>query len=235
MRKRIYWALLISVSALFLSGCAANQTPSKNTTQSDSPSNNSEKETKPVMQTESESPSTPQTQPETQSESPSDSHSVSQTQAETNFETESPVSNGATLYIGYDGSFQEYDLECGDNASPETLIQGIADLTEWDLSLADSVTTGKGGMTVCFSSQSSLFTGPPEVQKEEFFVYDLSQLASTILGSIQTTLQNYYIDPSLGDPSNLDIYFCTENDQPIVLESLGVTIPIDQPYSGSLY
>lgn len=213
MRKRIYWALLISVSALFLSGCAANQTPSKNTTQSDSPSNNSEKETKPVMQTESESPSTPQTQPE----------------------TESPVSNGATLYIGYDGSFQEYDLECGDNASPETLIQGIADLTGWDLSLADSVTTGKGGMTVCFSSQSSLFTGPPEVQKEEFFVYDLSQLASTILGSIQTTLQNYYIDPSLGDPSNLDIYFCTENDQPIVLESLGVTIPIDQPYSGSLY
>ena len=279
MKKRIYWALLISVSSLFLSGCAANQTPSKNTTQSDSPSNPSEKETTTVIPTESETKSAPQTQPETQSktqstpqtqpetqsetqsvpqtqpemqsetqsvpqtqpETQSETQSVFQTQSEANFETElsvqteSPVSNSATLYIGYNGSFQEYDFECGDQASPETLIQGIADLTGWDLSLADSVTTGKGGMTVCFSSQSSLFTGPPEVQKEEFFVYDLSQLASTILGSIQTTLQNYYIDPSLGDPSNFDIYFCAENDQPIVLESLGVTIPIDQPYSGSLY
>ena len=247
MKKRIYWALLISVSSLFLSGCAANQTPSKNTTQSDSPSNPSEKETTTVIPTESETKSAPQTQPETQSKTQStpqtqpETQSVFQTQSEANFETElsvqteSPVSNSATLYIGYNGSFQEYDFECGNQASPETLIQGIADLTGWDLSLADSVTTGKGGMTVCFSSQSSLFTGPPEVQKEEFFVYDLSQLASTILGSIQTTLQNYYIDPSLGDPSNFDIYFCAENDQPIVLESLGVTIPIDQPYSGSLY
>ena len=147
-------------------------------------------------------------------------------------ESETPITGGATLYIGSNGSFREYHLDCGESATPDELIEGIADLTGWDLTLVDPVSTGKGGMTVCFSSQCALFTGPPEPQKEEFHMYSAEQLAATILDSIQATLQNYYIDPSLGDPSNLDIYYCMEDNQPLTLSNLGITIPMDQPYSG---
>lgn len=33
--------------------------------------------------------------------------------------------------------------------TPEKLIQGIADLTGWNLTLAEAVISGKGGMNVC--------------------------------------------------------------------------------------
>ena len=73
--------------------------------------------------------------------------------------------------------------------APEKLIQGIADLTGWDLTLAEEVTSGKGGMSVCLADTSSLFIGPPSPQKDEFHMYDAEQLAETILDSIQKTLQ----------------------------------------------
>ena len=59
-------------------------------------------------------------------------------------------------------------------------------------------------MSVCLSSESSLFTGPPDPQKEEFHMYDAGQLAETILDSIQKTLQKgFVLEP--GDPDALDI------------------------------
>ena len=67
-------------------------------------------------------------------------------------------------------------------------------------------------------------------QKEEFFVYDNVQLTQTILDSIQRTLQYNFIDPELGDPSNLDVYFCLEGGD-ISLEG-GAFVPHTQPYQG---
>ena len=208
MKKRIYSTFLIAACSLTLFGCTtSNSTHQTNSSQLETSNN--------------------------ETVSASEPSSVSNLTSPTYPSTESPAaSEGATLYIGSNGSFQEYHLDCEANASPDELIQGIADLTGWDLSLADSVSTGKGGMTVCFSSQSALFTGPPEVQKDEFHMYSAEQLVVTILDSIQATLQNYYIDPSLGDPSNLDIYYCMDDNQPIILDHLGITIPMDQPYSG---
>ena len=72
-------------------------------------------------------------------------------------------------------------------------------------------------MTVSFSKECALFTGPPQQQKEEFHMYDAEQLDRTILDSIQKTLQNNTIDSSLGDPSNLDIYYCMEGDKALEL------------------
>lgn len=136
----------------------------------------------------------------------------------------------ATLYIGTRaGGFAEHPMTYEGELSPELLIQGIADLTGWDLTLAEPVISGKGGMSVCLSGESSLFTGPPDPQKEEFHVYDSGQLAETILDSIQKTLQEGFTLEG-GDPDALDIWYYMEGDQPLELPGLGLSWPIDRPY-----
>lgn len=138
----------------------------------------------------------------------------------------------AQLYIGSNGNFKEYPLEYEGELTPDKLIEGIAQLTGWNLTLSEQVTTGKGGMTVSFSKQSAIYTGPPQQQKEEFHMFEVGQLVSTILDSIQHTLQYNFVDPTRGDPSKLDIYYCTEENQPLTIEALDITIPIEQPYQG---
>ena len=136
----------------------------------------------------------------------------------------------AVLYIGTKaGGFREYPLEHQGVLTPEELIQGIGDLTGWDLTLAEPVTDGKGGMSVCLAGSSALFQGPPEPQKDEFHVYSAEELAETILDSIQKTLQNYYvIDP--GDPDCLDIWYYLEGEKPLELPELGLSWPLEEPY-----
>lgn len=145
----------------------------------------------------------------------------------------------ATLYIGYSEyageatayseSFNTYEVELNGEMTPEKLIAGIAELTGWDLTLADDVTSGKGGMTVCFSGECSLFVGPPEPQVEAFFVFDAESLCKQILDSIKKTLQMNYTT-SDGDPDTLDIYYCMADDQPLTLDALGITWALDEPY-----
>lgn len=136
----------------------------------------------------------------------------------------------AVLYIGTKaGGFREYPLEHEGVLTPEELIQGIGDLTGWDLTLAEPVTDGKGGMSVCLAGSSALFQGPPEPQKDEFHVYSAEELAETILDSIQKTLQNYYVtDP--GDPDCLDIWYYLEGEKPLELPELGLSWPLEEPY-----
>ena len=136
----------------------------------------------------------------------------------------------ATLYIGTKaGGFTEYPMIYEGELTPEKLIQGIADLTGWDLTLAEEVISGKGGMSVCLSSESALFTGPPDPQKEEFHMYDVGQLAETILDSIQKTLQEgFTLEGS--NPDALDIWYYMEGEQPLKLPALDLSWPIDQPY-----
>lgn len=135
-----------------------------------------------------------------------------------------------TLYIGTKaGGFAEYAMTYEGELTPEALIQGIADLTGWDLTLAESVTSGKGGMGVCLSSESALFTGPPDPQKEEFRMYDVGQLAETILDSIQKTLQEGFTLEG-GSPDALDIWYYLEGERPLELPGLGLSWALDQPY-----
>lgn len=136
----------------------------------------------------------------------------------------------AVLYIGTKaGGFAEYPMAYAGELTPEALIQGIADLTGWDLTLAEPVISGKGGMSVCLSNASALFTGPPDPQKEEFHLYSADQLAETILDSIQKTLQKgFVLEP--GDPDTLDIWYYMEGEKPLELPDLGLSWSIDQPY-----
>lgn len=143
-----------------------------------------------------------------------------------------PPSNGQTaiLYIGTrSGGFKEYPMACEGELTPEMLIQGIADLTGWNLTLAEPVISGKGGISVCLSRESTLFTGPPDPQKEEFHMYDAEQLAETILDSIQKTLQTGFTGEG-GDPDALDIWYYMEGEQALELPLLELFWPIDQPY-----
>ncbi len=136
----------------------------------------------------------------------------------------------AMVYIGTKtNGFTEYPMTYDGELTPEKLIQGIADLTGWDLTLAEDVISGKGGMSVCLSSESALFTGPPDPQREQFFVYDAEQLAETILDSIQKTLQEGFTLEG-GDPDALDIWYYMEGEQPLELPALGLSWPSDQPY-----
>lgn len=148
-------------------------------------------------------------------------------------ETSENQSDG-TLYIGMNGNFKEYSFS--GEKTPDRLIEAIGDLTGWNLSLADAVTDGKGGMTVCFSKDCSIFTGPPQEQKEDFFAYDNISLTQMILDSIQKTLQENYVNrESGGDPSNLDIYFCVMSEgniSDIMIPENNITVPMDQPYQG---
>lgn len=135
----------------------------------------------------------------------------------------------ATLYIGMGGEFREYPVEYTGELTPLFLVSQISRLTGWNLDLADEITSGKGGMTVSFAETSALVVGPPDPQTPDFFVYDARQLVLTILDSIQHTLQYNFVDPELGDPSSLDIYFTLDGEAIVVPES-GETIDPYAPY-----
>ena len=106
----------------------------------------------------------------------------------------------------------------------------MASLTGWNLDLAEPIFSGKGGITVSFADTSALFAGPPEEQREEFYVYDALQLDQTILDSLKKTLQCWAVDPELGDPDQVEVWFCGADGGDLALPGTGVTIPAAQPY-----
>lgn len=167
-------------------------------------------------------------------ETPMPTASLEPTEAVTPVPTQSAAPSAgeqtATLYIGTkDAGFTEYPMTYEGELTPETMIQSIADLTGWDLTLAEPVISGKGGMSVCLSNESSLFQGPPDPQKDEFHMYSADQLAETILDSIQKTLQEGFTLEG-GDPDALDIWYYLEGEQPLELPGLDKSWPLDQPY-----
>lgn len=169
--------------------------------------------------------------PESSEAAPVDTPPAGDASPESPTEPDTPAEGQtATLYIGARASgFGEYPYAYEGALTPELLIQGIADLTGWNLTLAETVTTGRGGMSVCLSGESSLFTGPPDPQKEEFHMYDAGQLAETILDSIQKTLQMGFTG-ELGNPDALDIYYYMEGELPLELPNLGLSWPLEEPY-----
>lgn len=134
------------------------------------------------------------------------------------------------LYIGTEETgFGEYPLSLEGELTAEALISGIANLTGWRLTLAEPVTVGKGGMSICFTNDSALFVGPPDPQNPEFHMFDAAQLAQTILDSVKKTLQMNFTT-ELGNPDTIDIYYYAEGGVALVLDSIGKAWPIDQPY-----
>lgn len=192
--------------------------------------------------TQSGTQSTWDTQSKQQSSQSSSSGSQSQlpdqsmTQQSQTDGTQTDAARVVTLYIGTDDQFQQYQetyqgaLNDQGMVPPEGVIAQMAELTGWNLDLAGEITTGKGGITVPFGETCALFSGPPEVQKDEFHVYDSYQLDQTILDSVKKTLQNWAVVPGMGDPDSVDIYYCGPDGKDLVLINSGWTISSTQPY-----
>lgn len=122
----------------------------------------------------------------------------------------------------YEGELDEQGL-----VPAEAMIAGMAELTGWNLILADEITSGPGGMTKFFADTCSTFTGPPDPQKRGVPRPATWELAATILDSIQHTLQYNFVDPEKGEPSSLDIYYQDAAGESITIPGLDVTIPMD--------
>lgn len=142
-----------------------------------------------------------------------------------------------TLYVGTDGTFTSYpaaatDLDpAADSAGVvKHLLSEMSALTGWNLDAA-AVTVGKDGVTVAWADTCALYTGPAEPQKEGFHMYDANQLTYTLLDSVQRTIQCAF---SPANPDSLNVWFCAADGSALKLDNLGVTLPIDQPYSHSL-
>lgn len=195
--------------------------PTSQKDESPEPASQTDESMEPASQAEESMESASQMNESTESAPQPDEsmESVSQAEGQT-----------ATLYIGtMANGFTEYPMTYEGALTPDALIQGIADLTGWNLTLAEPVISGKGGMSVCLSNESALFTGPPEPQNENFFMFSQENLAETLLDSIQKTLQMGFTGEG-GNPDLLDIWYYMEGSMPLELPSLGLSWPIDQPY-----
>ena len=47
---------------------------------------------------------------------------------------------------------------------------------------------------------------------------------------MKKTLQCWAVDPELGDPDQVDVWFCGADGGDLALPGAGVTIPANQPY-----
>ena len=142
-----------------------------------------------------------------------------------------------TLYVGTDGTFTSYpaaatDLDpAADSAGVvKHLLSEMSALTGWNLDTGE-IYVGKDGVTVAWADTCALYTGPAEPQKEGFHMYDANQLAFTLLDSVKRTIQCAF---SPANPDSLNVWFCAADGSALKLDNLGVTLPIDQPYSHSL-
>ncbi len=135
------------------------------------------------------------------------------------------------LYIGMGDTFTEYSASVSAPVQPDDVIAAIGALTGWDCTLAKPVEQGDGFVKICFSQQSALFAGPPQVQKDEFHMYDASQMCLTLLDSVAHTLQANF---SGKDGQALAVYFVSENESSeLILEQAGLSIPQNEPYQVS--
>ena len=112
----------------------------------------------------------------------------------------------------------------------EDLLAQISQLTGWNLDTTD-ITVGKGGVTICWAQTSALFFFSFDPQKEEFHFYDSVQLTFTVLDSVQRTVQCAF---SPQNPEALDVWFCGPDGGSLVLDTLGATLPLEEPYSHDL-
>lgn len=131
------------------------------------------------------------------------------------------------LVIGSGDAAVKVDVE-EKITGPEDLIAAIASETGWNLK-CDSVKTENGKITIVFGSDSSLFTGPPEKQKDEYFVYDSDSLRASVLDSVAETLkQNLTVDGKTPE-----VYFTSADGGNMVFDTDGekVTVAGDKAYT----
>lgn len=99
-----------------------------------------------------------------------------------------PEAPAGPLLAGRAPNLKPFPYDLG--TDPEEVIEQLAQLTGWDLSLSQPPTAKGEGLAVSFAPESSLFAGPPDPQKDAFHVFDAQDLVYSILDSVSASLQS---------------------------------------------
>ncbi|MDR3240117.1 MAG: hypothetical protein LBT44_08540 [Clostridiales bacterium] len=94
-----------------------------------------------------------------------------------------------TLYLGMPDGLKQVETTIPAFAA-DAMISAISDETGWNLILALPVDEGEipGSAVVSLSEDSTVYIGPPEIQKDAYHVFDTNELVFTVLNSIAETL-----------------------------------------------
>ena len=145
------------------------------------------------------------------------------------------IQNQSVIYIGMNGEFSEYpvthDLKnFNDTEKTELYVESLIDemsiLTGWDLDCDISVYKTVG---VAFVDGGTLFTEPPEVQKEEFHMFSAEQMVQTILDSVKKTIQ---MNLGAENADLIEVYFSSESIDELIFPNINMYVPIDEAYTG---
>ncbi len=110
------------------------------------------------------------------------------------------------------------------NPDADTLIAIIAEVTGWNLHLAEPVSVSPGSFTIYFAEDSSIFTGTVDSSKTDFAITDRKELVTTILDSIVANMNAAYNE-------SLTIYFAAADGGDISIPEAGITISSSEPYT----
>ena len=143
-----------------------------------------------------------------------------------------PSSCGVPIYYGTEGQFQVYKGSALSQPTPDDLVAALAQLTGWDLTLAQPVEVVADGYSLVFTDSCSLVAGPPDPQQAGFHVYDQAQLVQTALDSIRQTQRVQTLADGFPEPDQVQIYVRLEGDKALASPDNGFQVPMDQPYNG---
>ena len=110
------------------------------------------------------------------------------------------------------------------NPDADTLIAILAEVTGWNLNLAEPVSVTPGSFIICFAEDSSIYTGAVDSSKADFAITDRQKLVNTILDSIVANMNTAYKE-------TLTIYFASADGSDITIPDAGITISASEPYA----
>ena len=108
------------------------------------------------------------------------------------------------------------------------VLSAMAKITGWNLDLADQIYSGKGGITVTFADTCTLLTADVSEEGDQTETAQRDQL---VLDSVKKTLQCWAVDPDLGDPDAVAVWFCGPDGGDLVLAGTGITLSSTEPYT----
>lgn len=133
-----------------------------------------------------------------------------------------PGDRTVTLFIWNVDTWKTVQWNYRDTLTAKKLLQGLAYVTNWDLTCEVKPATQQ--LTFLWDKQSSLFSGIPLRQNKEYWVGNQKELDACILDSVyKTMLEN--LGPSY------TVYYANVEGGDLELTDVGVTIPAGTPYS----
>ncbi len=116
--------------------------------------------------------------------------------------------NEAYLYVGRGEDYKSYKINYEGELNGNMLIEKLAELTGWDLTLTKPVISGESKMSIDFSKNSSVSTGRVKTEREAFEIDSKKDLVYTILDSVAYTLKRNFATEVSPETAFEIIYSC---------------------------